>query len=128
MGAGGEDDAAGADAVDAFAGDVRRGVGAEVVGAAFDGQEAVVVVVTEDGGAAQDPDVGGSVEERRGFRDPVEEFTGAEETAAGFGTVSRRLLSGGIAQLIVGTRRVETGGGTAAPGAVSSRDSMPPAP
>lgn len=46
-----------------------------------------------------------------------------ELRTAGFGTVSRRLLSGGIAQLIVATRRVETGGGTAAPGFVSSRDS-----
>ena len=39
MGAGREDDAAGADAPDAFPGDVVGGRSAEVVGAALDGEE-----------------------------------------------------------------------------------------
>ncbi len=84
VGAGGQDDATRADAPDALAGDVLGGVGTEVVGTAFDGEEVVVVVVAEDGGTAQDAHLGGGVELPGDAAHPVEVFGRAQEAAAQF--------------------------------------------
>lgn len=84
VGAGREDHAPGADPPDALAGDVVRGRGAEVVGPALDGEDVVVVVVAEDGGAAQDAHLGVGFEPRARRLHPVEVFAGAEQAAAGF--------------------------------------------
>lgn len=84
MGSGREDHAPGADPPDTLAGDLLRGLGAEVVGAALDGEEVVVVVVAEDGGARQNAYLGGGFELCARRLHPVEVVAGAEQAAAGF--------------------------------------------
>src|SRR5262249_48933256 len=128
VGAGREHHAVGADAPDAFAGDVVRGFGAEVAGAPLDGEEVVVVVVAEHGGTAQYTHLGGVLQPGRGRRRPVEVFARAEQAAARLRPVvgeddacaavrrrCRRREAGRARaddqQIAVGVHRVVAGGG-----------------